>query len=55
MISVWPHILLYNYLSGRIFENVPTENYSHLTEWPSGQTGTILVSDKPENHTRKGK
>ena len=46
-------------LSSRIFENVPNENCSRLTEKkkkqkPPGQV-FFLASDKPENHTTKGK
>ena len=45
-------------LSSRIFENVPNENCSRLTEKKKTKTARasfFLASDKPENHTIKGK
>ena len=46
-------------LSSRIFENVPNENCSRLTEKKKNKNRQgkffFFASDKPENHTTKGK
>ena len=45
-------------LSSRIFENVPNESCSRLTEKKKTKTGGasfFFASDEPENHTTKGK